>query len=181
MRKAIFVLVTTVATAAVVAVGTSAFAVAIAPPDEHGQVQDLPSIISGTWSPVQFDLKSAAVRSPVAVAGPVAEPIGQQAKEGPTTDTDTGVTGGAADGAGDAGATAPGSTIQSPATPGGDAGAAAKAEKEKKDKEAKDKAEKEKKDKEAKDRAAKEAKDKAEKEKKDNSGHGNGHHDDHDD
>ena len=164
MRKAIFVLITTVATTAVVAVGTSAFAVAIAPPDVHGQVQDLPAIISGAWSPVEFDVTSTA-REPIAVAGPVAAPIGQQAKEEPTTDPSDEAAGqdGGTGGSGRRGA---GGRLEHGCQGDvkKDKADKEKAEKEKKDKADKEKADKEKKDKEKKDKADKE---KADKEKKD--------------
>jgi hypothetical protein len=167
MRKSIFVVMTTVAATAVVAVGTSAFAVAIAPPDVHGQVQDLPSIISGTWSPVEFDLTSAA-GEPIVVAGPVAEPIGQQAKEESTTDPSDEMTAQGGTGGSDAEAPKNG-PAQAPgggSSPGGHGDKKDKEAQDKAAKEAKDKADKAKKEQEAKDKAAKEAKDKAEKEKK---------------
>ena len=149
MRKAIFVTMTTLAATAVVAVGTSAFAVAIAPPDVHGQVQDLPSIISGAWSPVEFDASSTA-GDPIAVAGPVAEPIGQQAKEEPTTDPSD-----EAAGEGTRRNRGFGRREMIAQAPGGGFSTGVHGDKVKKDQEAKDKADKKKADKEKADKGKK--------------------------
>jgi hypothetical protein len=162
MRKRILVLVTSLASAAVIAVGTSAFAVAIAPPDVDGQPQNLPAIISGIWTPVEFDVTSGPAGSPVVVAGPVAEPIGQQAIEEPTTEKDSLGSDGES---GDSG-------TETPEVPGGgsDDDVVTKDEADKAEKDKKDKAEKDKKDKaekDKKDKAEKDKKDKAEKDKKD--------------
>jgi hypothetical protein len=163
MRKRILVLVTSLASAVVIAVGTSAFAVAIAPPDVDGQPQDLPAIISGIWTPVEFDVTSGPAGDPVVVAGPVAEPIGQQAKEEPTTEKDSMEPDG---GSGDSG-------TETPEAPGGgsddvvkDEADKDKADKDKAEQDKKDKAEQDKKDKAEQDKKDKIAKDKIAKDKK---------------